>query len=233
MESMHQERTQPPAAGRPGRPARLSREQVLRTALSLADAHGLEALTMRSIGQQLRAEAMSLYRHVENKEDVLDGMVDLVFGEIEVPILEPDWRAAMRQRAISARAVLRRHPWAIGLMESRRRPGPTNLSHHDAVLGILRRAAFSSALATHAYNLVDSYIYGFALQERSLPFSAAAELAEVGPTILPSIPADSYPNLNQVASDLIASEFNYADEFEFGLDLILAGLEGRRANQSG
>jgi AcrR family transcriptional regulator len=221
-----------PPAGRPGRPARLSREQVLRTALALADAHGLEALTMRSIGQQLRAEAMSLYRHVDNKEDVLDGIVDLVFSEIQVPTSEPDWRSAMRQRASSARAVLRRHPWAIGLMESRMRPGPTNLGHHDAVLGILRRAGFSSASATHAYNLLDSYIYGFALQEHSLPFSSAAELADVGAKMLPSIAVDRYPNLNQVAIDLIASGFNYADEFEFGLDLILDALERLRRNGS-
>jgi AcrR family transcriptional regulator len=233
MESMHDQSTQTPARGRPGRPARLSREHVLRTALSLADTHGVEALTMRSIGQQLRAEAMSLYRHIDNKEAVLDGIVDLVFEEIEVPTAEPDWRAAMRERAISAREVLRRHPWAIGLMESRTRPGPTNLRHHDAVLEILRRAGFSSSDATHAYNLLDSYIYGFALQEHSLPFSSTAELAEVGATMLVGIGVDEYPNLNQVASDLIASGFNYADEFQFGLDLILDGLERLRSDLFG
>jgi AcrR family transcriptional regulator len=118
---------------------------------------------MRSIGQQLGVEAMSLYRHVQNKEDVLDGMVDLVFGEIELSASEPDWRAAMRRRAISARAVLHRHPWAIGLTESCTQPGPTTLKHHDAVLGMLGRAGFSSAQTTHAYNPLDSYIHGFAV----------------------------------------------------------------------
>jgi len=210
---------------RAGRRARLSRELVLGAAIDIADEAGIESLTMHNIGQRLGAEAMSLYRHVRNKEDILDGIVDIVFGEIDLPASGAHWRPAMRQRAISARAALLRHPWAVGLMESRTRPGLATLRHHDAVLGILRDAGFASAMATHVYNLLDSYIYGFALQERSLPVATPEALAEVGEILIGQLPCDEYPNLKQVGTDLIASGFNYADEFEFGLDVILGGLE--------
>lgn len=202
----------------------LSRERVLRAAIVLADAGGVEALTMRTIGRQLGVESMSLYRHVRNKEDILDGIVDIVFSEIELPASGADWKTAMRQRAISAREVLLRHPWAIGLMESLTRPGPANLRHHDAVLGCLRGAGFSGAMATRAYNLLNSYLYGFALQEMSLPFGTPEELAAMGEIMLRQFPADAYPHLKDVATDLVASGFVYADEFEFGLDLILDGI---------
>src|SRR6476661_519211 len=162
---------------RPGRPARLSRESVLRAAVEVADEGGIEALTMQRIGEAVGAEAMSLYRHVRNKEDLIDGAVDLVFAEIELPPTDTDWRTAMRRRAVSVREVLRRHPWAVGLMESRAMPGPANMRHHDAVLGLLLGAGFTSATATHAYNLVDSFVYGFALQERGMPFGNPDELA--------------------------------------------------------
>ncbi|MGH2462954.1 MAG: TetR/AcrR family transcriptional regulator [Candidatus Limnocylindria bacterium] len=207
-----------------GRRARLSRERVLRAALSLADEAGIEALTMRRIGRRVGAEAMSLYRHVGSKDEILDGIVDIVFSEIPVPT-GADWKPAMRQRAISAREALSRHPWAVGLMESRMQPGPANLRHHDKVLEVLREAGFSSATATHAYNLLDSYIFGFALQEQGLPFTTAEELAEVGSRLLEQIPAGEYPNLTAASSELLASGFNYADEFEVGLDLILDGIE--------
>lgn len=203
----------------------LSRERVLLAAIGLADKEGIEALTMRRLGQKLGVEAMSLYKHVADKERVLDGMVDVVFGEIGLPPDGSDWKMAMRRRAIAARDVLRRHPWAIGLMESRTRPGPANLRHHDAVLGILAGAGFSVRQATHVYNVLDSYIYGFALQERTLPFSTPEELAQVGASMLPEMPADVYPHLATVATELVRSGFNYGDEFEFGLDLILGGLE--------
>ncbi|HET9344542.1 MAG TPA: TetR/AcrR family transcriptional regulator [Candidatus Limnocylindrales bacterium] len=215
------------ASRRPGRPARLSRDAVLRAAMAVADEGGLDALTMGRIGEQVGAEAMSLYRHVRNKDDLLDGIVDLVFAEIELPATDHDWKAAMRERAISARAALSRHPWAIGLMESRSRPGSANMGHHDAVLGILFAAGFSGLDATHAYNLLDSYIYGFALQERGMPFGDQAELADLGASMFQDMPAGEYANLQRVAGDLIASGFDYADEFEFGLDLILDGLERR------
>ncbi len=204
---------------------RLTRARVLHAAVDLADEGGVEGLSMRKLGERLRVEAMSLYNHVANKEDLLDGMVDVVFGEIGAPQTGSGWKPAMRRRAVAARAVLARHPWAIGLMESRTRPGAANLRHHDAVLGVLREAGFPSGMAIHAYNLLDSYIYGFALQERSLPFGSPEELAEVGESFLRQIPADAYPNLRKVAIELIESGFNYANEFEFGLDLILDGLE--------
>ena len=203
----------------------LSRERVLRAAGALADQGGIEALTMASLGRRLGVEAMSLYRHVRNKEDILDGIVDIVFSEIELPASEAQWKTAMRQRAISAREVLARHSWAIGLMESLTRPGPANLRHHDAVLGILRGSGFSSAMATRAYNLMNSFIYGFVLQEMSLPFATREEMADVGKTMLPRMPSDEYPHLRQVAIDLVKSGFVYGNEFEVGLDLILDGID--------
>ena len=210
--------------GKPGRKARISREQVLAAALAIADESGAEAVTMRALGKRVGAEAMSLYRHVADKEDVLDGIVDLVFAETEVPVTG-DWKRAMRERAISLREALTRHPWAIGLMESRMQPGPANLRHHDMVLDVLLRAGLSAADATHAYNVLDSYIYGFVLQERGLPFSNAEELAAIGEELLARIPAESYPNIRAVSAELLASGFDYGQEFEFGLDLILDALE--------
>jgi AcrR family transcriptional regulator len=168
---------------------------------------------------------MSLYRHVRNKEDLLDGLVDLVFEEIDVPEGDPDWLAAIRHRCVSARRALRRHPWAISLMESRMAPGPANLRSHDRTLRILVDAGFSAAAATHAYNLVDSYVLGFALQETSLPFDSAEELAEMGPELLAQVPADEFPTFAQVSRELLASGFDYAAEFEVGLELILDGIE--------
>ena len=209
---------------RGGRPARLSRDLVLRAAMSLADEGGLQVMTMHRVGQHLGVVAMSLYRHVRNKEDILDGIADLVYAEIELPDDEGDWRTAMRRRAISTRDVLAHHPWAVDLMESRSTPGPANLRHHDVVLGILRGAGFSSAMATHAYNLLDSYIYGFALQARSLPVATPEALAEVGEVLIGQLPGDEYPHLKAVGIDLMAAGFDYAAEFEFGLDLILDAL---------
>src|SRR5918992_6387769 len=156
---------QPLAVRRAGRRPRVSREQVLDAALELADAGGVAAVTMASVGARLGVEAMSLYRHIGNKEEMLDGLVDRVFAEIDVPADAPDWRDALRRRAVSAHGALTRHPWAIGLMESRAQPGPATLGHHDAMVAILLRAGFTGRGATRVYNLLDSYIYGFALQE--------------------------------------------------------------------
>jgi AcrR family transcriptional regulator len=204
----------------------LTRKRVLQAAVALADETGIESLTMRKLGQALGVEAMSLYYHVANKEALLDGMVDLVFGEIEFPTGGADWKAAMRQRAVSARAALRRHPWAVALMESRRTPGPANLRHHDAVLGCLRRAGFAVALTAHAYSLLDAYVYGFALQEASLPFKGPEETTEVAQEIMAGFPAEAYPHLTELAvQHVLRPGYDYGDEFEFGLDLILDGLE--------
>jgi AcrR family transcriptional regulator len=216
----------------------LTRERVLHAAVALADASGSETLSMRRLGEALGVEAMSLYNHVANKEDLLDGMIDVVFAEIDLPTGWADWRAAMRQRAISARRVLSRHGWAIGLMESRSSPGPATLRHHDAVIGCLRDAGFSIELAAHAFSVVDSYIYGFALQERSLPFPTPEQTADLAQDILASFPADKYPHLAELtARHVLQPGYDYGNEFEFGLDLILDGLErirkGRRVTGAG
>jgi AcrR family transcriptional regulator len=204
----------------------LSRERVLRAGVALADESGIESLTMRRLGEALGVEAMSLYNHVASKEALLDGMVDVVFSEIELPTAGTGWRSAMRRRAISAREVLARHPWAITLMESRRSPGPANLRHHDAVVGCLREAGFPVALTAHAYSLLDSYIYGFALQEASLPFNTPQETAEVAQTIMAEFPAEAYPHLSELAvQHVLQPGYDFGDEFEFGLELILDGLE--------
>jgi AcrR family transcriptional regulator len=207
----------------------LRRERVLRTAVDLADKGGVDSLSMRKLAQELGVEAMSLYRHVRNKGDIVDGMIDLVFGEIGLPQRGVDWKAAMRQRAFAAREVLARHPWAIGLMESRRTPGPATLQHHDAVIGCLREAGFSIAMAAHAYSLLDSYIYGFALQQATLPFKTSEEGVEVADSIFRPFPVDAYPHLTEMAvQHVLQPGYDYADEFAFGLDLILDGLERLR-----
>jgi AcrR family transcriptional regulator len=206
--------------------APLSRDQVLRAAVALADEGGIGALSMRKLGQVLGVEAMSLYNHVASKGDLLDGMVDVVFGEIGLPPADGGWRPAMRQRAIAVRAVLSRHRWAIGLMESRRSPGPATLRHHDAVLGCLREAGFSVELTAHAYSLLDSYIYGFALQEASLPFGTPEETAQVTREIADQMPAGEYPYLAEMATaHVLQPGYQYGSEFEVGLDLILDTLE--------
>jgi AcrR family transcriptional regulator len=206
-----------------GRAAPLSRDQVLRAAVRLADEGGLDALSMRKLGQALGVEAMSLYNHVTGKPDLLDGMIDIVFAEIGLPGEDSDWRQAMRDRAVSARRALGRHRWAIGLMESRQSPGPATFRHHEAVLRCLRLAGFSVELTAHAYSLLDSYIYGFALQEASLPFSSGDVNAE---EIASHMPAGEYPYLAEIAAvHVLQPGYRYGDEFEIGLDLILEALE--------
>ncbi len=208
--------------------APLSRERVLRAALVLADKGGIESLTMRRLGQELRVEAMSLYNHVANKDDILDGLVDLVFSEIALPSDRVDWRTAMRQRAISAHEALLRHPWATSLMQSRTKPGPATLRHHDSVLGSLRKAGFTLVMAAHAVSVIDGYVYGFALQQISLPLQSPEQVAEVGESILGQL-AGEYPHLAEmIIEHAMKPGYDYAEEFEFGLDLILDGLERRR-----
>jgi AcrR family transcriptional regulator len=227
---MSTQKTDPDAAPR----TPLTRQRVLAAAVALADRGGVGALSMRKLAQELGVEAMSLYHHVANKDDILDGIVDVVFGEIELPTGEAGWEAAMRRRAVSAREALRRHPWATGLMESRRTPGPANIRHHDAVLGVLRNAGFPVELAAHAYSLLDSYIYGFALQEASLPFHTPEEAAEVAQEIMSVFPAADYPHLAEIAIEhALQPGYDYGDEFLYGLDLILDGLARARAAAGG
>ncbi|MEW2636470.1 TetR/AcrR family transcriptional regulator [Streptomyces sp. NPDC048389] len=223
-----------PEGGKGRARAPLSRERVIRAAMAVADEKGAAALTMRAVAEPLGVEAMSLYHHVSGREDVLDGMVDAVFGEIDLPPRDTDWKSAMRDRAASARAVLRRHPWAVALMDSRSRPGPATLRHHDAVIGALRAGGFSVPMAAHAFSLIDSYLYGFVLQEVSLPFSGSAELDEVAGAILRDMPADAYPHLTELVTEhALKPGYDYAEEFTFGLTLILDALrpdEGKSAD---
>jgi AcrR family transcriptional regulator len=201
--------------------------------MQVADAEGLEALSMRRLGQELGVEAMSLYNHVRNKEDLIDGLIDLIFAELGEPAGR-DWKTAMRRRGIKAQQVLGRHRWAIALMESRRAPGPATLRHHDSVLRCLREAGFSLPLAAHAYSLLDSYIYGFALEQANLPFDTTngAEAARLAAAMMAEFPAEAYPYMAEIATKHVMKPgYSYAREFEFGLDLILDGLERARGGR--
>ena len=205
---------------------RLSRDKVLSTAIALADNGGIESLTMRRLGDELGVEAMSLYNHVANKEDLLNAMVDAVFSEIELPSHNEGWKSAMRKRSVSFRAALSRHPWATGLTDSGTNPGPATLRHHDRVIGTFRNAGFSVAMAAHAFAALDSYIYGFAMQEKSLPFTTEEETAAMAQIMLAHLPANEYPYLAELTADhVLTPGYNYSDEFPLGLDLILDGLE--------
>jgi AcrR family transcriptional regulator len=207
----------------------LSRERVLQTALKLADQGGLESMSMRKLGQELGVEAMALYYHFANKDEVLDGMIDLVFSEVDRPSPDADWKTAMRRRAISLRDVLARHRWAIGLMESRRNPGPANLRHHDAVIGNLRAAGFDMAMVAHVYALLDAYIYGFALTKMNLPFDSTDDVAEMAQDMLEPFPLNEYPNLVAfITEHAMQPGYDFGDEFEYGLDVVLGGIERLR-----
>jgi AcrR family transcriptional regulator len=210
-------------------PRRLSADRVLQTALELTQRDGIEALSMRRLADALGVGVMSLYHYVPNKDVLLDGLIDLVFAEVELPH-GSDWRAAMRRRAMSTREVLNRHRWAIGLLESRAAPGPNSMRLHDAVLGCLREGGFSVPETVRAYAVLDAYIYGFALQERSLPFDSPEEHASVLAEKQEEVPdMSAYPWLLEVAAEMAKEGYDFAAEFEFGLELILDGLERYRA----
>jgi len=203
----------------------LSRERILAGAVAVADDGGVDALTIRSLAAHLGVKPMSLYYYVANKSEILDAIVDGVFSEINLPTVDGDWRAEIHLRATSARHVLRRHSWAIGLLESRTSPGPATLRHHDAMLGTLRGAGFSIAMTAHAYALIDSYVYGFALQEAALPFDGPDTVAEVAGSIMEQFVGGQYPHLVELATEhLLQPGYDFSDEFDFGLDLILDAL---------
>jgi AcrR family transcriptional regulator len=212
---------------------RLSRARVLQAAVALADKTGLDGFSMRGLAQELGVVPMALYKHVANKDELLDGMVDIVFGEMESPSIGEDWRAALRRRALSAREALKHHPWAIGLMESRH-PGPANLRHHNATMGCLREAGFPFKMAIHAYSVQDAYIYGFALQEQDLGFETPASAGQAAQKRAERITAEQataladYPYLAEVVTTLPETGYDSALEYEWGLDLILSGLETLR-----
>ena len=204
---------------------------MLQAALVLAARDGIESLTMRKLADELGVGAMSLYYYVPNKEQLLDGMVDIVFSEIEPPSTDVDWKTAMRNRALSTRAALRRHPWAIGLMEGRTNHGLANLRIHDAVLGCLRAAGFSLEMTVHAYSVQDAYIYGFALQEQDMSSETADDFAAEAQRQMREYEAmlADFPHLVEVVGGYVAeSGYDYDTEFVFGLDLILDGLDRLR-----
>lgn len=207
----------------------LSRERVLSAAVAFADENGIASLSMRKLGEAVGVEAMSLYNHLANKEELLDGMVDLVFAEIDLPEGGTDWKTQMRERAESARQALRRHPWAINLMSTRTSPGPATLRHHNAVIGSLRRGGLSIQMAAHAFSALDSYIYGFALQEATLPLGETEEeTLEVAQMMMAQVPVDEYPHLTEFTIEhILQPGYDFGDEFAFGLDLILDSLETR------
>jgi AcrR family transcriptional regulator len=203
----------------------LSRERVLRAAVRLADEGGFESLTMRRLGQELGVQAMSLYNHVANKDDIRDGIVELVLGEIEIPS-GPDWKASLRRSAISAHDVLVRHPWASGVMHATARIIPARMQWMEAVLRTLREAGFSADMTHHAYHALDSHITGFTLWQVSFPFDTREELAELAEGFLRQIPADEYPHVIEHAHQHLGEpDPGEPSEFEFGLDLLLDGLE--------
>lgn len=208
-----------------GSRAGLSREQVLAAAVRYADREGLAPLSMRRLGEELGVEAMSLYTYVAGKSALLDGMVDTVFAEIELPGPRTGWRNAVRRRTVSAREVLRSHPWATPLMNSRSAPGPHTLRHLDVVLGYFRRGGFTVAQTAHAISAVDAYLYGFALTDVSLPFDTPDETAELAAQILGGMPADEFPYLRELTTEhVLQPGYDYGAEFELGLDLVLDGL---------
>jgi AcrR family transcriptional regulator len=203
----------------------LSRERVLNAALALADEGGVEAVSMRRLGQVLGVEAMSLYKHVADKEAILDGICDLVMDEVEVPSPDHDWRTSVRRSAISAHEALRRHPWAGLVLESRLNPGPARLRYLEAMVGVLRGAGFDTATVARAFMALDSHTYGFTMQELALPFDAAGAPV-VAEEMASRVFANAYPNLAAMA-ELAMSGAPMLD-FEFGLDLLLDGLERLR-----
>jgi AcrR family transcriptional regulator len=203
----------------------LSRDRIIDAAIELADRDGLEAVSMRRVGQRLGVEAMSLYKHVADKEDVLVEVADRIAGEFALPDPDVHWRTALRATYLTAYAVLRRHPWAGPLLESTPRPGPARLAYLDAVVGVLRRAGFSLPDTAHAFGTLDSYLYGFTMQVAAWPFEAD-DATEVALALAAQLPKDVYPNILAMAEHA-AEAGRMPIDFEFGLDLILDGLERR------
>ncbi|MFT7580543.1 MAG: AcrR family transcriptional regulator [Myxococcota bacterium] len=210
-----------------GRRVPLSRERVVERARELADQDGIAGLSMRKLAQGLAVEAMSLYNHVKNKDDLLDALVELVVADIEVPSVTDSWQTAMRSRAESAHAVLMRHRWAAHLMMSRVNVGPSMLTYVDATLGCLRAAGFSFALADHAWNALDSYIYGFTLQRLNFPFEPD-EYADVAEAFAPQMPMEQYPHLLGLSVEVMAKRHDGLHTLGFGLEFLLDGLETLR-----
>jgi AcrR family transcriptional regulator len=205
----------------------LNRDRVLEGAVALADEIGIEELTIRRLAEVLGTKPMTIYYHVPSKDEIVDGMVEVVFSEIDKPPADEDWRSAIRKRCVSARTVISRHPWAAPLMESRTSPGPENLGHHEAVLACLRRGGLSWQMTAHAYAVLDAFVYGFAFQEATLPRQVEGEFVEVARDIAAAFDPGAFPNLvDFTVNHVFQPGYEFGDSFEFGLDLILDGIEG-------
>lgn len=204
----------------------LTAERVLEGAVALADRIGMQPFTIRKLAEELGVKPMTIYHHVDGKDAILDGMVDTVFAKIDLPPDDLGWKEAIRARCVSARAVLARHPWATPLMESRTNPGPATLHHHDAVLACLRRGGLSVELTAHAYAILDSYVYGFALQEATLLIEAEDDLVEVAAAMMGADFASAYPHLTELTTEYVLQPgYDFGASFEIGLDLLLDGIE--------
>lgn len=204
----------------------LSRDLVLAAAMEVADAGGIGALTIRTLAQTLGVKPMSVYYYVANKDEILDAIVDLVFSEIDLPTVGENWESEIRRRSQSARAVLVRHPWSIAMLQSRLRPGPFTLRHHNAVIGTLRAAGFPLALAAHAFALIDAYVFGFALSESALPIHGPDSVAETAGTMMQEFfdPAE-YPHLLEfTVGHIMKPGYDFGAEFDYGLTVVLDGL---------
>lgn len=204
----------------------LNADRIIDAAARVADRGGVAQVSMRNVGKELGVEAMSLYHHLDGKDALLDGLADWIFSSIALPEAGTPWRSAVSGRALSARTAFSRHPWAVGLIESRRAPGPGLLRNYEAVLACLRLNGFSIALASHAFSAVDAYVFGFVLTELKLPIGPDESVEEFVAEIQQLIPADEYPHLTEMITEqVVGQDYAYADEFEFGLELILDGIE--------
>jgi len=201
----------------------LSRERVLGCALAMADEDGLDGLSMRKLADRLGVKAMSLYNHVANKDEIIDGLVEMVVAEMGLPDSSQPWRQAMEERAVRAHDVLMRHPWATHGFMSRVNAGPAMLAYVNATLGCLHEAGFSLPVADHAWNAMDNHIYGFTLQALNFPFSAD-EYAEVAKQYLPMINSDELPYLHQLTALVSRKQHKGVHDFRLGLGFILDGL---------
>jgi AcrR family transcriptional regulator len=211
--------------------APVNRQRALELALMVADGEGIEAVTMRRLARELGVEAASLYHHVSSKDEILDGLIDRVSTEIEIPSSTDAWRPAIRQRAHNTRAVLRQHPWAVALMASRTTPGPATLRLLEAGIRSFREGGFSVESAAHSISAVDSYVHGFVLQEVNLPFRNGSELAAMTGAIMDQFSRADFPYLFELTIEhVLQPGYNYGNEFDVGLELVLDGVKARLGN---
>lgn len=217
-----------PTSRQTGQRPRLDRDRIVQTAVELADQVGIDGLSMRKLAAELGVEAMSLYYHVPNKEVLLDLMVDSIIQEIGLPSLDDPWKQAMRARAISAHKVFLSHPWAIGITDSRTTRDVESLRYYDTMVGCLLEAGFSLTLAAHALSAIDAYVFGFNIQQLNLPFDDSDQVADVSEALLEQMPPDQFPHLTRmILEHAMQPGYDYAAEFEWGLDLVLDGIESK------